>query len=243
MKKVLYILMISILVFTGVLTSCGSSSVDDEFLKDMASGLEDRWDIANASEELENEEELVNAELNKIEKYKDSEFENKDLEELATQYIEMLEQQKEAIIYETSDFEKYLTLWEEAYNKRSTLITEINEKYGIPVSDKYEDDLKGLLNNARGVAKVEELENQLNDMSNSGNFEKSDCTLTVENTTDIDFSYFEVNINFLDKDGAVVDSRMDDVNNWKSGHVAKFQFYVDSDFDDYEISAGYYEEE
>lgn len=247
MKK--YIILVLGLVMTLGLFSCGEKSTDDKFLEDMASGLQERWDLNNADEDGELTYELVDAELNIISKYKEIEFKDKKLQELAVNYIAMLDQQKEALTYISSDVIKYDALWNEAYNERSKIIVEINEKYELPIDSAHKEDLKVLINDEKGVRASEKLEEQLNEILNSGEFSKTEgygsyeCTLTVENTTDKDFSYFEVEINFLDAEGVVIESTLDNVNNWKAGTKMKFDFYVDSDFDKYEVKVGYYEED
>ncbi|MFR6257418.1 MAG: FxLYD domain-containing protein [Anaerovoracaceae bacterium] len=247
MKK--FILLMILLIMVLGLFACGEKSTDDKFLKDLAIGLQDRWDLNNDDTDEELTNELVDAELIKISKYKDAEFEDKKLQELAINYISMLEQQNEALTYITSDILKFDKLWSEAYNERSKIIVEINDKYDLPIDSKHEKDLSVLIDNEKGVKSAEKLEKQLNEMLNAGDFSKVenygsyDCTLTVENTIDRDFSYFEVNINFLDADSVIIESTVDSVENWNSGTKNKFNFYVDSDFDKYEVSVGYYEEE
>lgn len=59
----------------------------------------------------------------------------------------------------------------------------------------------------------------------------------LENPTDTEFDYFSIELAILDKDGTQIDTAYADVNNWKPGKKAKFEFYVGSEeYASYEIA-------
>ena len=60
-------------------------------------------------------------------------------------------------------------------------------------------------------------------------------TLTVENTTDNTFEYFNFNISLVDKDGVVVETQNAYTENWKPGDKHRFEFSTDKEFDKIEV--------
>ena len=189
----------------------------------------------------------MKAELDNIEIYKDKQFEDSKLQEYAIKYINLLNQQKEAVEYMLVDYDKYDKLWGDAYEQRAQLITTIDKEYGIPVSAEYEDTMKEMNTKANVVTEKKALEDAINKALKEGKFEKSDnygsydCTLIVENTTDADLKHVGIVVNFIDKDDVVVDSMSDYVEVWKAGTKTKLTYYVQSDFDKWEAELDYYE--
>lgn len=244
-----------VLLCTVVLFGCGNTAEysDEAFIKDMAKGLEARWDMPDIDEDATSDEErelrvkLVDAELNVIGGYTEKNFEDSKLQEYAIQYINLLKQQKESMDYFDADFEKSYDMWTEALNKRSQMMVKIDKEYDLPISSKYEDTWKDMTMTAKLADQKSAVESELKKMVDKGEFKKKenygsyDCTLAITNTTDVEFSQLEMQINFLDKDGAVVESTSDFVSNWKPEMKMKFDFYVDKNFDKYTAEVGYYE--
>ena len=63
----------------------------------------------------------------------------------------------------------------------------------------------------------------------------------VENTTDINFEFINLEINLLDADGVIVESTNSNINNFNSGSKARFEFDTMEDFDSYDIVASWAE--
>lgn len=255
MKSKKNVFLLILVLSIGLVVGCGSNDpdyADEDFLNAIAKGLEARWDIpeteveAGSKEDLEQSTEWVDAELNEVQEYTNATFEDTKLQELAIEYINLLKQQKEALDYLTTDYDKYYDLWQEAYEQRTKVITEINNRYELPIDSEYADVLKEMATEAKGVEDQEQLEKDIEKMLADAKLKKQEsygnyeCTLTVTNITGEEFSDFETQINFLDKDGAVVESTSDWVNNWNPDTTVKFNFFLNSDFDKYEVEAGIY---
>lgn len=238
-------------------------AADETFMKDLAKALEARWALsdkydsmdkyANAEigseEHKESYEDYVSAELDILEKYQTEKFEDSKLQEKAIQYINLLKQQKEACDYITVDYEKYDELWYDAFNKRTQMIVEFVNDYKLKVSDKYEDTLKDLTLNAQQVNEENEKEGKVQALIGSIEFALAEddgygwktYNAVVENTTDMNFSYFGLDINLLDQDDVILETTYANVSNWNSGQKVKFEFTTDKEFVATQVTGEYTE--
>ena len=164
------------------MTGCGAASqtatteteihyADENFISDLATGLQKRWDINDVAEYEEGSEEqkqydteLVDAELNVLEKYQSMVFEDSKLQEYAISYINCLKQQKEAISYITADYETYDEKWSEAYNNRTKLIMTFVNDYGLKVDEAHQAALDELVANAKVVNEDEKIKTTIDSM-------------------------------------------------------------------------------
>ncbi len=112
----------------------------EDFLMDMAAGITNRCEILNNTNEAglndaefkEYREKLVNAELDRIEKYSDQTFEDSLFNELAHYYIDSCHMQFSAID-QTNKQDLFYGLWVGGSTARAGIITELYENYGLPL--------------------------------------------------------------------------------------------------------------
>lgn len=117
---------------------------DQNFLLDLAAGLQNRWMLSNNVPSNLNDEQIqraylkfVEAEQKQIDKYQEVQLEDPLLDFLAHAYILALGNQQQAIskYYGTTQYE---VLWnEDGYNQRAVLIYLMNRFYQITVDPKY----------------------------------------------------------------------------------------------------------
>ena len=146
MKKIMVLFVLICLSIS--LVACESSVAtsapvtegnQEEFLKDMAAGINKRLstnrDTTNLSREQVNDlyNKVVQYELDNIEKYQNVVFPDKKFNDLAHTYIEACLIQKRACRYYKNDA-LYYGLWENARIIRSTVITELYMSYDLPIS-------------------------------------------------------------------------------------------------------------
>lgn len=254
MKKLISVLMTAVLVFAMGLavTGCGGNEetkyCDEDFLKDMAKGLEARWDLSenenSGMAEEEKNEKCVQLELDEIGVYKDEKFKDTKLQEHAISYINALNKQKEALEYYDADYVKYDEMWEEAYLDRCGLIVDINKEYGIPVGSKYEDTMKDMAKTGKKAnersAIEESIEKQLE--SNEATREGDDIVIVLENTSETTIRDAEFKIKYYDADGVNTESDVSYIEDWEPGDKTKLTFWAfDVSYDSYEITLGYIE--
>lgn len=236
---------------------------DQTFVEDMSKGLQSRWelndedktkdeykDIADNSEEKrEMMIQYIETELNNIEKYKDEKFEDGSLQELAIKYINLLRKHKEICSYITVDYDKYSEEFEPLYNERSEIIEEMVNNYGLEVNEEYQNTLDEFLTNSKLVKEKTVNDEAISKMVKSIKFKRvsddgSDFKTyqaTVENTTEIDFKTFGIVINLVDKDGVIVDTDYESVENFAKGAKARFEFMTDEAFETTEITLDWWE--
>ena len=255
-RRIIIPFIILALLFT---VGCGKSNqtdepkfVDNAFITDLSHALEKRWDKSDEyakvgeSDNPDHYKEYVQIELDILSKYENEVFEDSKLKEKALSYINWLKQQDEALAYVNVDYEKYSTLWEEAYNNRTKLISEFVNSYGLTVSDKYQSTLTDLITNAKVVQEKEEDKEKIDALVDSLSFELVENSYgyktyeaILENTTGKDIKSISFTINLIDEDGVVIETTYDSLSNIKKDQKAKVQFMTDKDFSSLEIEADY----
>lgn len=253
MKKFLKILLM-MMAISLMAVGCAKkdSYCDKDFLKAMAQGLDARWNIQEVEFETGSEEhynqytKYVDAELSKVKKYKDEKFKDSKLQELAIQYINQLKEQKKALEYLTTDYDKYDKLWGKAYDERSKLIVEINKKYKLDVSDKNKKTLQEMKVNSEKVISEEELQKTLEEMFGKAKLKKvsddygwCEYKMILNNATKTKFKDFSVNVKLLDKDDVVVETLYDSTQNWEPNSKVQFTFSTDKKFSKYKFEYSY----
>lgn len=227
---------------------------NDEFMNRFASGLEKRWDFTEEEEESEPTKNIlldaINLELDKIEEYKDLKFEDDKLKEYAISYINELKNGIETL--DSFGADSFYDKWEEHYAKRTSLILEIDEMYGIEVSEDYTDILGELKATGKEVSdeleKEEEIDKFIDTLEFEIDQEQSDEYLKVysviaENTTEYNFKDFSLDLKLIDGDGVTVGTEYVFTSNWNKGDKAKLEFMTSEEFDKVDILKDYIETE
>lgn len=115
-------------------------AAEQDFLNDLKKGLEERWEISDSSgdtssmssdEFVEFDTKVVNAEYEKLKKYKDCTFDNAKFTVLVDAYIRALETQKDAIGYYKDSNSIYNEFWGTGYNVRSIVVPDLVDYYGL----------------------------------------------------------------------------------------------------------------
>lgn len=151
--------------------------------------------------------------------------------------------------YDSSAF----TAWNTAYDKRSVILAELVKTYDLTVSDRYENELKDLMANGKDVKKSEKAQEQVDALKNALDFQQVDgdyeytdyrnYEAVLENNSDIDFDYFNVEVTLLDAEGVNLDTTYANVSNWKQGTKARFEFSTDDQFAKIEIKVSWSSED
>lgn len=125
---------------------------EQDFLNDLKTGLEKRWKISDeagdtasmsSDEVVEFDTNVVNAEYEVLEKYKDCTFDNAKFTMLADAYIKALETQMEAIGYYKDSNSIYNQFWSAGYNVRSIVVPDLIDYYGLQIDNQsYVDEFR-----------------------------------------------------------------------------------------------------
>ena len=176
-KKKFYFPMLLMLCFLITLCGCETTKsqeetpeeepqyADDTFVQDIAKGLEARWDLSEKDEQKEGYENItvdseeyktmmlsyIDSELNVIEHYTEEKFEDKNLQEIALKYINLLKKHKEICGYMTVDYVKYNEEAQTIYNERSKIISTMADDYNMVIDEKYQSILNDFAVNSQLV--------------------------------------------------------------------------------------------
>lgn len=128
---------------------------DEAFMQSLTKGYEARDALVEKSTKTDKSaeyyEKLVDAELNQVEKYQSSQFEDSKLQENAIAYINSLKDQREAAELYATDSEQFQQDWQKAYDKRTTLLKTFVDEYGLTVSSSCQDSLDKLVSHGKKV--------------------------------------------------------------------------------------------
>ena len=237
---------------------------DEAFMESLKIGLQNRWDASKENDDMLKENGgvypdtqteknsyyiCIDAELEQISDYTSKQFENTKLQESAIAYINILDDSRKCVDkYLPADNYRFSEEWGKIYNQRSKAIKEFVNVYGLTVDEEYQSTLDEFLSTASYVEEKEDKEEEVQQLVNSIEFElKEDVegyktySAVVENTTDINFEFINLEINLLDADGVIVESTNSNINNFNSGSKARFEFDTMEDFDSYDIVASWAE--
>ena len=278
MIKKVYVVLSAICMSAIIATGCASTPAtennsaasastveiayaDEDFITTLAKGLEARWALSDSGdyEYVEGTQEhrgfyssLLKAELNVIsnKNFENATFKDSKLKEKAISYLNCLHDQEDALTYVTVDYDKYAELWEDAYNKRTQLITDFARNYGLTVSDEYKTALSDMITNASVVDEKQHQEEVLKKFVDSITFERIEneedsewvtYEAIVENTMEYDIVDLEIDVNLIDGDGVNVATEYVSLDNIASGEKGKIEFSTDEQFEKTKLTINYFE--
>jgi len=252
MKKVLALIAVMMLS-VALLVGCALEediSYDDQFLNTLVEALENRWDIIeemNAGTTIFESERLeltalVDAELDTINGF-EGELENPRIIELREQYLEGLNQQRESLQYLDVDFLRFSDMFEEASGIRASAIVAFVDEFDLELN---EDNLHDIRVQARLYEDGQELGAAIADIIANLDFELAEgddwsetYEAVVENTTDVEFASFILEVTLIDADGVAIDTTFASAANWSPGQSVRFDFMVFEEFESVEIEYSY----
>ncbi len=212
---------------------------EDDFLKDLAKGLEDRWILTNADEGKEtltkaDWEKYFDAEYNIISKYANANFENQTMSKLAKKYVECIVQSKECLPYVGTN--QWQTKYSNGvYNTRVETLYKINSITPIPVSEENKKELQNLITNGEVIDMVRDLLKTVKFEKTEESYGWKTYQAVVMNSTTIDFSHFAFEIDLIDKDGVTLTTAYSSVDNWDAGERSRFTFSTNEKFVEMEV--------
>ena len=151
MKKKIFKSVLAVITAISMMSSItvmakekNNTASQEDFLNDLKTGLEKRWEISDNSGDTESmssdevidfDTNVVNAEYDLLEKYKDCIFDNKKFSMMAAAYIDALETQQKAIRYYKDSNSIYNQFWSVGYNVRAILVPDFVDYYGMDIED------------------------------------------------------------------------------------------------------------
>ena len=253
MKKIFNILLM--LLVAMVLVACGSSTekeaktYDEDFIKSLAKGLDNRWSVSDSASFEENAKslaEVIQKELDEVGSYTDKKFSSSELQEQAIAYINELNKGLE--VAATYGADSFYIDWDKHANARTSIILKINSIKEIPVKDK--NILNQLLAKGKEATQKNAKETAVNDLVSNLTYQldeaKSDefvkvYFVEVENTTEYLIKDLGISVNLVNDSGVTVETTYINMDNWKSGSKVRLEFSVyDKEFAKTETTLEYY---
>ena len=209
-----------------VCTLCGmdTRTPEEKFSEALITGLSENFYIAADAWKggfLEEYEETI--------PYKEEQFLDPDLTFWAEQYYENLENIHSALEhYGTDNWDTVYTYW--LYHDRALILYNINEIMPLTLPAEYRADLQALLDDGETVNSVTQLCKEIDFHEITGSDGKQTHEALTTNTSAVDFKKFSVEIDLLDADGNVVETKTIDVRNWKRGTQKSLKFSTTAKF-------------
>lgn len=184
-RKVFSII-VALLVVVG-LAACGSQQqandepdyADDEVIAAIAKGLEARSDViysqtAEVQDSSDGLKAAVNAEYNVISPFKDRQYQDSKLQEVAISYINSVSDQISVLDTYSYGSTEFYEKWEEVYNKRTTIIKELADNYSLALDENHQSVLDDLVKDGGVAAQKSAADEAINSLISNATFEQTD---------------------------------------------------------------------
>lgn len=229
------------------LTGCQNKAADDPgyqddaFLVDLGKGLNRRWDLSDKYDEesdsmtSEQFEELVQCELDSIEKYANEKFEDSKLRELAISYVNVLHEQRDASdLYASNNLDiDSINKWNSIYNERVSILKDILENYEVKTAEKHKETRSQLMTDGRNAQKAADTKAALQSIADSIQFTFADDgwgnitgTATAANNTGMSFTTAQFDIQLYDEAGVRTETTYHSVENWNDGETVNIEIHI-----------------
>ncbi len=192
--------------------------------------------------ELQNADTLfVNAEKEALGKLDDYVFESQELKEIASTYFTALDLQTEGIKYANNydEISAYEQTWKLGRAYRISCIQKLSTGYGLTVNSKYQsyiDEMLAETDAANKTIAIQEYVNYLTEnLRYDYNGEKSDeyfyyYTTIIENTSGYTIDSLDIEVDFVNEDGVVIDQTSDYLQNLAPGSKVQSELMYDLDY-------------
>ena len=263
MKKRLTVLITCLVAIIG-LTACSSNSkpeepkyVDDTAMETIAKGFEARADVIADLEQNgedtnsnKNLKKMIKAELDVDKELTSAKFKDSKMQEDVLSYINSIQGQLDVVKNNSSSNDTFYQEWQDAYDKRTSALKVLVDKYDLKVSDKYKDDFDELIANGTAATKKADQKEGLTNNFNNITFDVTDdgygnytYSAVVENTTQYTYKNVSLTLGLYDGDGVRQDEAYADTNSWAPGEKVRFEAYGDINPASIKVEPTYYEAE
>jgi uncharacterized lipoprotein YehR (DUF1307 family) len=259
-RKVFSII-VALLVVVG-LAACGSQQqandepdyADDEVIAAIAKGLEARSDViysqtAEVQDSSDGLKAAVNAEYNVISPFKDRQYQDSKLQEVAISYINSVSDQISVLDTYSYGSTEFYEKWEEVYNKRTTIIKELADNYSLALDENHQSVLDDLVKDGGVAAQKSAADEAINSLISNATFEQTDegygnytYSAVIENTSEFTFNNVSVILGIYDADGVrVEEDYANSATPWAPGEKIKLSAYGQTNAQQIKPTVQYYD--
>lgn len=249
-----------LLMLTG-LTGCqaqkdqGPDYADDEAMDIIAGSIMARADLVDSYEgegvdttSMKSLQSYIDIEREHVDKLRTRVFEDSEMQESVLAYINTLDDADKALESNPVASAEFHKEWNSIYDKRSVLLKEFVEEYGLEVDEKHQETLDEMIANGAAATKRSQVEEALEGLMSSVAFEKQNdgygfttyCAV-IENTTGVDFENVGMTLSLYDADGVRAEEAYIGAASWKSGERVRFEAVSEVDAAETRVSIDYYD--
>lgn len=234
-KRKVFLGLILLIITSIIIVGCSSKSnnqnnqnsqnqeisSDEKFIKSFEKSINQRWDEQDKLEKkfekdttytieqyTKDSVKVLENEIKNLEPYKEN-IKDKDLKEIAKNYIEGVKKQIEA--QKSNDYELQIKYQEESDKLRKPALIAMVNDYKIKIKDQHQQTYKDFKEQATIINKENNSKEFADKLASEASFEKNtdefgDIVFTTifENTSDIDFKNISYQVQYKDKDGVVI---------------------------------------
>lgn len=232
LKRIINNFLVFVLCFLLIIGDSAFAFADDlqeNYLKDMAEGLTERYALAielgnpnSADDAYIIYQQLFACELNRLVKYKDVKFQNAKFDMFAKAYIEGCEIQEASLKYIKDRYDLFNNLNTAGSRQRTMIIVDLYDYYGLDlpadIINLFRTQLaqingSNILGNiAANTTKVEEDNPLIEIVGGEYRIDSATATLsfyvTVKNISDMPLYSMDITLNLLDADKNIVDEQV-----------------------------------
>ena len=205
-KKRVMLILAGCLMLTG-LTGCqqqkdsGPDYADDEAMEIIAESVMARADLVDEYEKegvdttsMKSLQSYIDTERDHVDKLRTRVFEDTEMQESVLAYINTLDDADKVLENNPVNSAEFYKEWNSIYDKRSMLLKEFVDKYGMEVDEAHQEVLDEMIANGAAATKKSKIDDALAALVASVSFEKQNdgyglitYSAIVENTTGVDF--------------------------------------------------------
>lgn len=257
--------MISLMIglsLTVSLSSCSQAEknteadfADAEAMEVIATGFERRADkideLQRAGKDTQstaNLKTIVQTELNIDQTLRNRQFKDAKLQEQIIAYINTLNDSVKLLTNSSTSSNGFLEQWNDIRDERSSLLKGFVDKYGLTVSDKYQESMDELTANGAAVNEQNETDNTINQLVETAVFNKQadgfggfTYAATIQNTSNIAFENISIVLALYDGQNVKLGETYTSTNSWEPGETVLFEAYSNVDAATVRASVDYYD--
>lgn len=237
-----------LLTATVFLTACSQSDtstqsnkpVDDKVMEVIATGIQKRSDVLDAAKKGNDTndtatlKQAVQTEIDNSAYLNEAVYNDQQLKEKVQKYISLLNDSKDVLDKYSANSTEYQYQWAEIYKRRTALLKEFMDNYGLKFDDKHKDALTDLVAAGSENSIRVQVEDEIRKILTNADFKRTDNYGTefvaiVENTTGHRLQNFTATFKEYDVDGVHLGDTYTSIELWEVGEKAKLTAYPDDD--------------
>lgn len=228
------VMLVSVAACSNTHSEAEDKFADKEAIATIQDGLEKRFDFlyTNTSDNAKNLKKAIRIEIDNDKELKKKKYKNSKLQETVISYVNVLDESLAVVENNGYGSSSFYEEWNKVYDKRTSIIRTLSDKYRLTMGEKYQDDFKDLLANGNSVSKKQATDEAIKSLFSNATFEKTndgygniEYSAVIENTSEYSFENVQVILSLYDASGVKEKEEYASTNSWEKGEKVKFDAY------------------